>query len=229
MGEGQLFEILIWAGVAAFIGVRLRNALGRRTGHERKPPAADNGARFEDQAEQDNVISLPGRGAEKVAQDSPWAASGVEGRIGAVLGRLRGVDRNFEPESFLDGAGKAYRMVVGAFASGDRETLRPLLGDQVFEDFSAAIEAREKAGETAEVNISGATSSEYVDASLHSRIAKITVRFMSELIRFTRDAQNRVIEGNDSVPRQVTDIWTFERDVGSSDPNWVLVSTSSAD
>lgn len=229
MGEGQLLEILIWACFAAFIGMRLRNVLGRRTGHERKPPAADSAARFEDQAEQDNVVSLSGRGAGKAAQDSPWAAHGVEATLGAVLGRLGSVDRNFEPESFLDGARKAYRMVVSAFASGDRETLRPLLGDQVFEDFSAAIEAREKAGETAEVNISGATQSEYVDASLHSRIAKITVRFVSDLIRFTRDAQNRVIEGNDSVPRQITDIWTFERDVGSSNPNWVLVSTSSAD
>ncbi len=229
MGEGQLFEILIWAGVAAFIGIRLRNVLGRRTGHERKPPTADSTARFEDRQEQDNVISLPGRGAEKAARDSPWAGPGVEANIGAVLSRLGSVDRNFEPESFLDGARKAYRVVVSAFASGDRDTLRPLLGDQVFEDFSAAIEAREKAGETAEVDISGATHSEYVKASLHSRIAKITVRFVSDLIRFTRDAQNRVIEGNDSVPREVTDIWTFERDVGSSDPNWVLVSTSSAD
>lgn len=237
MNEGfQVFEILIWAGLAAFIGLRLRSVLGRRTGQERKPPRADNLHPYRPDSDDDKVVSISDRGKGPVTDDSPLGAetaetaeSGPGSEIEAALTRIMDADRSFEPDGFLSGARNAYELIVTAFAMGDRDALKPLLDDQVYRDFSAAIEAREEAGETAEVNIVGNIDADFVGASFHSRMAKVTVRFVSDLIRATRDAQDRIIEGNASVPREVVDIWTFARDIGSRDPNWVLVATSGAD
>jgi predicted lipid-binding transport protein (Tim44 family) len=116
-------------------------------------------------------------------------------------------------------------MVVTAFAEGDRRQLRNLLSREVYDGFDAAIGEREGRGETAEtsfVSIDGAT---VTAAELRARTAQITIRFVSKLITATRDRSGAVIEGNAEKVTDVTDVWTFARDVSSRDPNWKVIAT----
>jgi predicted lipid-binding transport protein (Tim44 family) len=237
MSDGFAYiDILFFAMVAAFIAYRLRSVLGRRTGLERNPlerREAEARARAGDaKPEADNVVSLPDRGrrpgetgvgepvpADAVAMDVPPAAQ-------SGLVAIKAANRGFDPASFLPGATYAFGMIVDAFARGDVQALRPLLADQVFGNFKAAIDQRDAAGERLETEIMAEPAAEIVNASLVDRIARITVRFASRQINVTRDAQGRVIAGDPARPEDVVDLWTFERDVRSRDPNWLLAETA---
>lgn len=143
----------------------------------------------------------------------------------AGLDAIASADANFDVQHFITGARAAYEMVVTAFAEGDRRQLRGLLSREVFDGFDAAIGERERRGETAEtrfVSIDGAT---VTAAELRARTAQITIRFVSKLITSTRDRSGAVIEGNAEKVTDVTDVWTFARDVSSRDPNWKVIAT----
>lgn len=226
MGDGfNVLEILLLAMVAGFIVLRLRSVLGRRTGAEpRRPPlnGAGNGpANNQPAAERPpgNVISLPGRPAS--AQET------FEGPAAAGLTKIRGIDPAFNAGEFLNGAKGAYEMIVTAFAKGDIGTLRSLLGDEVYRSFAAAIEDREKRGETHETTLVGIKEAEIVEADVTgSRMAEVTVRFVSELVNATRDKAGQLIGGNPNAVEETIDIWTFARNLRSSDPNWQLIATA---
>jgi predicted lipid-binding transport protein (Tim44 family) len=236
MGEGiQFLDIIIFAMIAVFLVMRLRNMLGRRTGHERRrdPFAA---RRAEEKG--DKIIPLPdrnrpARGEEVVdiAHDPlPTPRGANAGGASAEAGGLdpiRAADRDFTPEGFLAGARAAFEMIVTAYAAGDTGTLRPLLSDDVYDKFSGAIAARAKAKETLQTTLVGITSADILGAELRGRDADVTVKFVSEQINVTRDAEARVIEGDPSMVTTVTDIWTFSRNLRSRDPNWTLVATRS--
>lgn len=226
MGEGgfQFLDILLLGAIAGFIALRLRAVLGQRTGHEqqrRRPPFTSPGQESEADkagAERDNVISLPRRESEAAA------AGPQDGK----LARLRAVDPGFDAAEFLAGAKAAYEMIVTAFAAGEKDTLRPLLSREVFNDFAAAIDERAAKGETLETTFVGLREAEILEAQVNGRIAEVTVKFESELISVTKDAQGHVISGHANAVEQVTDIWTFARDTGSRDPNWTLIATSAS-
>ncbi|MGL4395873.1 MAG: Tim44/TimA family putative adaptor protein [Hyphomicrobium sp.] len=139
------------------------------------------------------------------------------------------VDRNFDPEPFLVGAKKAYEMIVSAFAEGNRRTLRDLLSREVLDGFAAAISDREARGEIVDQQFVGIRKAEIVDAEVAGGAASLTVRFISELITATRDKTGVVISGDPQKISEVTDVWTFSRDVSSrralDNPNWKLVET----
>jgi predicted lipid-binding transport protein (Tim44 family) len=116
-------------------------------------------------------------------------------------------------------------MIVSAFAEGDRRGLKNLLGREVYEGFEAAIAEREKRGETAETKFVSIDKADIANAELRGRTAQITVRFVSQLISATRDRSGNVIDGSAEKVTEVTDVWTFARDVSSRDPNWRLVAT----
>ena len=234
MSDGFAYiDILFFAMVAAFIAYRLRSVLGRRTGLERHPterrdrdPVSRTGEKL---AEPDNVIPLPERSGRPVdlITTAPQADPAEGSRQAADgLGAIRSADSRFDPTMFASGAKSAFGMVVNAFASGDLAALRPLLADQVFGNFKAAIEQRTAAGERLETEIVEEPKAELVSGSLHGRLATVVVRFVSSQINVTRDAQGTVISGDPVRPEEVVDLWTFERDVGSSDPNWVLAETA---
>lgn len=231
IGSPEL-EILFLAGIAVFIAYRLYSVLGRRTGNEQPP--FDRRERVETQRtasapKEDNVVPLqrgrdgaraPVGGVEaKIAGGSPLAI-GIE--------QLRQADRNFDPDGFVGGAKAAHEMIARAYAQGDRASLKPLLSDDVYASFEAAIGAREKAGHKIDFSFIGLKQANLEDAGLRGRIGEVTVRFVSELISATRDAAGAVIEGAAGVVREVTDVWTFARDTRSGDPNWKLVSTAGA-
>jgi len=116
---------------------------------------------------------------------------------------------------------------VGAFAAGDAAALKPLLSDEVFENFNGAIKARAKAKETLETTLVGISSAEIVEAELQGRTALVTVKFVSEQINVTKDAEGRIVDGDPATVAAITDIWTFARNTRARDPNWTLVATRS--
>lgn len=221
MGEGFVFiEIVIFAMIAAFLVYRLRSVLGRRNGEERQrpnpftPPPATGAAR------PDNVVSMPGRDRTQ-AQPSPDEPMS----LAASLAHIRSADPSFDEKQFLQGASMAFQMVVEAFAHGDTATLRPLLADDVYDSFSRAIRDRQKAGETLETRIERVRDADVIEARLDGRTAFVTVKFVSDQMNVTRDAQGTVVDGDPNEVIEVTDIWTFARNTRSNNPNWSLVET----
>lgn len=218
-GFQQYSDIILFAMIAAFLVLRLRSVLGRRTGNERRrdpfmqraDPAADN-----------KVVTLE---PSKVTVMPPTSAPGDA--VAAGLEAIRRADPAFDPAQFLAGARAAFELIVGAFARGDKAALRPLLSDAVFAPFSAAIDERMAAKETLETRIVRLANAEIVEAGLSGRTAEVTTKLVSEQINVTRAVDGSIVDGNPEQPAEKTDFWSFARDTRSSDPNWVLVATSS--
>ncbi len=228
MSEGFAYiDILFFAMVAAFIALRLRSVLGRRTGHERRrtgPLGRPEGAK------NDNVVAMPGRADAKAEEgDAAVIADPSDGSVKGGLTQIRVADPQFDPDYFLAGARQAFEMIVEAFAAGDKDALRPLLAPDVFDGFARAIDERRSAGYNLDTQLIGIRSAEVVEAGMSGTRARIAVRFVSEQINITRDADGRVVEGAPGKPEDVIDIWTFERDTRSADPNWELVETRTPD
>ncbi|WP_375593334.1 Tim44/TimA family putative adaptor protein [Algihabitans albus] len=240
MGTG-LLDIIILGAIAAFLVLRLRNVLGKRTGHQGgreydpfhqeqlRRRQQEEQARAGQDGEEDKVVHLPDSRSE--------AARGDDGRDevpadfadrpgGAGLTQIKLADRDFDPDGFLEGGRAAFEMVVGAFAQGDIQTLRPLLADDVYGDFAGAVEQRQQAGERLETTLVGIKSSDIIDADLRGKTAFVTVKFVSEQVNVTYDEEGRVVDGDPSEVETITDIWTFARNTRSRDPNWNLVATA---
>jgi len=228
MSGGFPVDLILFAMVAAFLVLRLRSVLGRRTGFERpqQPPEArpagydPRGARTVDGLAEE-VVPPPPAGARghRVLPDprSP---------PGQALARIAGVDRGFDPDRFLDGAEGAFRMIVQAFAAGDRTTLRALLSDETYAGFEQAITARESAGERQRTELRAVNEMGIEAADLRGTVADITVRFVTDQINMTLGRGGEVVTGSDAVT-ELTDLWTFQRDLNAADPTWKLVATRS--
>ncbi|MDX1424056.1 MAG: Tim44/TimA family putative adaptor protein [Kiloniellales bacterium] len=227
MGDGiQFLDIILFAAIAAFLVLRLRSVLGRRSGNEQAQKYDPFRKRGSEEASEDKVIALPERGAPGEQQASGTAGDGSPLEQG--LTQIKLADRNFEPDSFVNGAKVAFEMIVTAFAAGDTKTLRPLLSNDVFGDFSGAIKARLDNQETLESTLVGITEAEIIEAELQGKTAFVTIKFVSEQINVTRNADGEVVDGDPSGVATVTDIWTFARNTRSRDPNWTLVATGSS-
>ena len=218
MPSSQLLEIVLFATIAVILLFRLYTVLGRRTGHERPPQ--DHYSR----------LSVPGRPAEQ-AVGTPQAARLTSpdrptDPVASGLFDIELSDRGFDRNHFVTGAKGAYEMIVTAFAKSDRATLRPLLSDEVYTAFDTAIRGREERGETATLTFVGFKEAKIIAASLKNRLAEITVAFSAQFISATTDAKGDVVEGDTKSVRDVTDVWTFQRDTRAHDPNWTLVATS---
>jgi predicted lipid-binding transport protein (Tim44 family) len=216
-------DLLLFALIAAFLVFRLRNVLGRRTGNERPPtePNAQRGGQQPAPAADDDesVVTLPGREPEDTFIEQ------AEGDLGENLRKIRGADSSFNSEQFAEGGRAAFEMIVTSFASGDRETLRPLLSDEVYENFAGAIVERADKGNTMEMTLVGIRSSDIIEASMDGRVAFVTIKFVTEQIEVTRDSAGEVLDGDPSRVTTVSDIWTFARNTRSRNPNWTLVAT----
>ncbi len=230
MGDGiQFLDIILFAAIAAFLVLRLRSVLGRRSGHDQAPKYDPFRKREAEEAGEDKVIALPDRGPQAKSQGTGKAAeAGDESPLEQGLTQIKTADRSFEPESFVSGAKIAFEMVITAFAGGDTKTLRPLLSNDVFEDFSGAIKARLDKNETLESTLVGINEADIIEAELQGKTAFVTVKFVSEQINVTRDADGEVVDGDPGGVATVTDIWTFARNTRSRDPNWTLVATGTS-
>jgi predicted lipid-binding transport protein (Tim44 family) len=228
----DVFDIytIIFLALAVFIFLRLRSVLGQRTGRER-PPYDPYAAREPARPATEKVVALPNRTPEAVAAKPAepverWKGVAEVGTpLAAGLDAIIGADPNFDHKHFLTGARAAYEMIVNAFAEGDRRTLKNLLSRDVYDGFEAAIGEREKRGETVESRFVSIDNAEITVAELRGRTAQVTVRFQCKLISATHDKNGNVIDGNAEKVTDVTDVWTFARDLSSRDPNWKLVAT----
>jgi predicted lipid-binding transport protein (Tim44 family) len=237
---------LLFLVLAVVIFLKLRSVLGRRTGqeqtrYERYKAQQEAAQRNGKLAGQEKVVTLPRREREE-----PDARPAAEPQLRAdVEERVRGLaagnatvanglvdivraDASFDPDSFLKGARAAYEIIVTAFAEGNRKTLKGLLTRDVYEGFAGAIGERESRGEQVDQSFVGIKSADIVEAELKNSAAQVTVKFVSELISATRDRGGEVVSGDPKRIKEVTDIWTFARDVDSRDPNWKLIATQAA-
>jgi predicted lipid-binding transport protein (Tim44 family) len=217
MTGGLPIDLILFAMVAAFLVLRLRSVLGRRTGFERPPEA---------------VPAPPAREADVVPLPTPASAArrGLPDQrspVGQALMRIRSADPAFDPAAFLGGAEGAFRMIVTAFAAGDRETLRNLLSDEAYGGFEGAITQREAAGETQRTELRSIQDMAIEEAELRGSIADITVRIVSDQVNLTLARDGSITAGAEAVT-EIIDLWTFQRDVAGSDPTWKLVGTRSA-
>lgn len=234
-------DIVIFAAIAAFLVFRLRGVLGKRTGHDQRPgfgpfqqdnqaessrdkviPLPDrNGAKRDENARADDTLHLDEAGLDEagLASDSPLASG---------LTQIKLADRDFETSGFVGGSKVAFEMIIGAFAQGDTKTLRPLLSNDVYDDFAGAIKSREDASETLDTTLVGFKEAEIIEAELQGKTAFVTVKFVSDQVNVTRDGGGKVVDGDDNLVATITDIWTFARNTRSRDPNWTLVATRSS-
>jgi predicted lipid-binding transport protein (Tim44 family) len=212
-------EIVLLAMVALFVGLRLYAVLGQRTGHEQQPVT-----RPEPTAKPEPSVPLA---------DAPVAAEPVtvnfdKGSSGA-LRSLIAADPGFDANRFLDGAQAAYRMILEAFWSGDRNTLRELVGDEVRTAFEESIAEREAAGEKLDNRLIAIERAVIEDARVENKVATIEVRFDAFIAAITRNAEGEVVAGSLTDAVTTHDVWTFRRNLASNDPNWLLVETDQAE
>jgi predicted lipid-binding transport protein (Tim44 family) len=234
-----VFDIytIIFLALAVFIFVKLRSVLGTRTGHER-PPFDPYAAKEPKPATLPDKSSIPNRAEEtavsrEAERDAPpaerWAGIAAPGSAVATgLDAIAAADRNFDARGFLEGAKAAYEMIVMAFAEGDRKTLRNMLGNDLFEEFAAAMNEREAKGYKMESRFVSLDKAEIKNAELAGNEARVTIDFVSQLVSATRDKDGNIVEGSAEALTDVEDLWMFARDVKSSDPNWKLVENNEA-
>lgn len=217
MGSGGSFpvDLILFGMIAVFLGLRLRNILGRRTGFERPPqpppPGNFSGPVIEGSAEPPPAAPLPDPA-------SP---------LGQTLGAMRAIDQGFDPARFLAGASAAFRLIVIAYAKGEREALRPLLTDDTYRAFETAIAAREAAGQSQRTEIRAVRETNIISAELKGALAAIAVRFVSDQINTTLGPEGQPLAGTEAVT-EITDLWTFERELTAADPTWRLAVARSA-
>ena len=224
---------LVFAALAIFVLWKLWSVLGARTGSERPPhnpfappkPKVDG----ENVSLASNVVRLPGTSAIPVQNDNDidrWKGLAEQGSaVWLGLDAIANADKSFAASAFMEGAKKAYEMIVAAFATGDRKMLQTLLSKEVFDSFSSAIADRESKGEKVETTFVSLDKTVIDEAHFKSPMAQVTVRFFSKLITVTRSREGEIIEGSSDKIVEMNDIWTFARDTASRDPNWKLIAT----
>jgi predicted lipid-binding transport protein (Tim44 family) len=213
--------IVLLALVALFVGLRLYAVLGRRTGHEQQPilrPA-------ESATGAEAAAPVADLGAERPESSGFVYEEPATAGIRAIVS----ADSSFDVGAFLEGAQAAYRMILEAFWQGDREALRQFVGGHVLEAFVAAIDEREAAGHRLDNRLVAIERTVIEDARLDGRTAEIEVRFDADVASVTRDAEGILVGGTLTDAVVTHDIWTFRRQIGSRDPNWLLVDTDQAD
>lgn len=230
MHESLDASTIIFAVLAIFVIWKLRSVLGTRTGAE-KPPRPGAGFRQRETApaaESDRVVRLPGAAERAPAAPPPhrWTGFAEPGTpVAAGLDAIAAAEPTFAVRPFLEGAKSAYEMIISAFAANDRKTLETLLAKDVFDSFSAAIDAREARHETVKTTLVSIDDERLEDAQLRARSAQLSVRFIAKLITTTLGADGAPVAGSSDKVTEANDIWTFARDVGIRDPNWKLVAT----
>ena len=224
-------DLIVYALVAAGLVFWLRSVLGTRHGEERDRAAPflsgeephDIPERTSSSEEQtssaaDQIAALAATPRKNYAVDNKTAESG--------LITIAEADRDFDVEQFLEGAQDAFVMIVESFAEGDRDTLKELLAEDVYNAFEGAITEREERKETQITEIHAIRKANVVFAELQQgRSAKITVKFTAEESSVTRDKDDKIIAGHPDKTSTMHDIWTFGRDVKSKDPSWLLMET----
>lgn len=234
MSDGfEFLDIILLVMVAAFIFLRLRNVLGRRMGHEQTPredvqdaPRKRYNKPVDAPSDENDDNIVPMNDDIDIEPREPLPISNTP--LAATLRQIHEVDNSFNADAFPSQAEMAYESIVLAFASGDRRMLQDLLSEEVYKNFVDAIDARNLAGEVMTTDILDIVSSEFTAAELNGKDAEVTVRFEAEMISMTKN-EDGVVTNGDPHPHTVRELWTFARKLKSRNPNWLLITTKSAD
>ena len=192
----EYLDIIILAMIAGFIILRLRGILGRRTGHKKKVLGDLFGKKVTQRDTEKKVVNLSSGKLDDAAK-----------------------------EQFIEGAKAAYEMIITSFAKGDKNALKPLLNKEIYQNFSHEIDHRKKENLKSELTFVGVKSAEIKNFEKKDNIYIFTVNFVSEIITYKKDKNNKVIEGNPDIIKTVNDVWKFSKNMWSSNPNWYLVET----
>lgn len=216
--NSQLIQLLVLAGIAVFLILRLKNVLGTRDGFEQPTqpkPQTDrsSGPEFE-VIEGGPDLDI----VDHVDEDSSAAKA---------LGEMKRMEPSFNVTDFLGGARSAYEMIVMGYEKGELSDIQPFLGEDIYESFVDGIAAREDQGLTVESNFIGVRELKLMDATYDedTQEAELSIRFVAELTSEVRNSEGEVVDGNASEVKRQKDTWAFARNMGSDDPNWLLVST----
>ena len=216
--SNSIIQLLVLAGIAVFLILKLRNVLGTRDGFEgqSQPAPLPSGKTRRD------FEVIEGGPDRDITDHAPEGSDSAK-----ALAAMKLVEPSFSVSGFLQGARGAYEMILTSFAKGEMDKIRPFLAPDVEQSFEAVLADRKARGLTVSSDFIGlrelALQSAQFDRS--DNTAEITVRFVGELVSATRDNAGQVIEGDPKSARKQRDIWTFERKMGADDPNWQLVAT----
>jgi len=216
--DSAVIQLLVLAGIAVFLILRLRSVLGTREGYER-PPEPLPGAGAQNRRSFDVIEG----GADDDITDHVSAGSPQA----TALAEMKRIEPDFNVGEFLQGARGAYEMILMGFEQGNMDDLVPFLSRDVFESFDEVVQLREREGLKVEANFVGVREVELADAAFdrERNEAEITVRFVGELTSVVRDRDGKIVEGDPNTIKRQRDVWTFGREMGSDNPNWKLVAT----
>lgn len=215
--NSPIIQLLVLAGIAVFLILRLKNVLGTREGFE-KPPVQ-------------KVASERRKHDFEVIEGGPDLdiADHTEGMPDAAeaLAKMKAAEPSFGVSDFLGGARGAYEMILMGFERGELADIKPFLDDDVYASFAEVVEMREKQGLSVEAQFVGIREMTLADATFDDAtgIGEVTVRFIGEMTSVVRDKAGDIVEGDENKVKRQKDVWTFARRMGSDDPNWQLVAT----
>ncbi len=216
--NSPILQLLVLAGIAIFLIVRLKSVLGTRDGFEGPPvtrpvekPVERRGFEVIEGGPDHDIV-------DHVPEDSDAAAA---------LAEMKRIEPDFSVTGFLQGARGAYEMILMAFERGTLDEVTPFLSPEVYEAFAQVVDAREQQGLKVEAEFIGVRDLAIADARFDAapRRAEIDVRCVGELVSVVRDANGEIVEGEPGRSKRQKDLWTYERVMGSDDPNWRLVAT----
>jgi predicted lipid-binding transport protein (Tim44 family) len=216
--NSPLIQLLVLAGIAVFLILRLRNVLGTREGFE-KPAAPKPVSNRRSRAEFEVIEGGPDLDiTDHVEENTPAAKA---------LADMKRIESSFNVTEFLGGARSAYEMIVMGYERGELSEIQPFLAEDIYESFVDGVAAREDQGLTIEANFVGVREVKLMDATLDpvTKEAELTIRFVGEMTSVVRDKGGDIVEGDAKEVKRQKDTWSFARTMGSDDPNWILVST----
>lgn len=215
--NSSLIQLLVLAGIAVFLVIKLRAVLGTREGFEKPPVPLDTPVR--PRRDFEVIEGGPDRDIiDHVPEGSPAAQA---------LAAMKSAEPGFTVGPFLSGARSAYEMILMAFDKGDIASIRPFIGADVEHSFTEAIEARREQGLTIDSKFVGMRELALHDATYNptTREAEVSVRFVGEITSVVKNAAGEIVEGKPTEIKRQRDVWTFARKMGANDPNWQLVAT----
>ena len=217
--NSPIIQLLVLAGIAVFLILRLRGVLGTREGFEK--PAVTR-------PEPTSRIGRPEFDVIDGGPDLDITDHVEEGSSSAkALAAMKRVDPSFNVSEFLGGARGAYEMILMAFENGDLDSIVPFISEDVYEAFASVVDERQRQGLKVDANFIGISDMTLAAATFDevTKEGEISVRFKAEMTSVVRDGAGNVVEGSDKEIKRMKDTWTFARKMDSDDPNWRLVAT----
>ena len=215
--NSPIIQLLVLAGIAVFLILRLKNVLGTREGFEKPPAQVQSSAR-----KRPDFEVIEGGPDLDIADHTEGMPDAAE-----ALAKMKAAEPSFGVSDFLGGARGAYEMILMGFERGDMADIKPFLDDDVYASFAEVVESRDKQGLTVEAQFVGIREMSLADATFDDAtgIGEVSVRFIGEMTSVVRDKAGEIIEGDEKKIKRQKDTWTFARKMGSKDPNWQLVAT----